>query len=175
MNPRGRIAYIAGSYTADPEAGTRAALDVAELLLYAKQPRPLVPLIPHTMIPPLQAQMGAEVLTEENVLGICLELVAGSDLLIRIPGPRSPGSDLETGRALLEGLPVYEWSASLAEWLEQGKSIDDHPRAFELSQPQEEGNHEGEADTIPTRETQAGQTDRGPIDLGGEPEAQSGA
>ena len=168
MKP-GRIVYIAGSYSADPEAGTLDALRVAEVLLETSpEDAPIIPVIPHTMIPPLQALMGADRLPEDSILAMCLELVRWSHGLIRIPGTYSRGSDLEVGQALLAELPVWEWSAELEDHLRSGGDLESAPTAFtsDLKEQQQKGKeheqgkeHNRDPETLPASETKEGATE----------------
>lgn len=163
----GRIVYIAGSYSADPEAGTLDALRVAEVLLETSpEDAPIIPVIPHTMIPPLQALMGTDRLPEDSILAMCLELVRWSHGLIRIPGTYSRGSDLEVGQALLAELPVWTWSTELEDHLRSGGDLETAPTAFTSDlkeQPQERNEqdeqgkeHDRDPEALPASETEEG-------------------
>lgn len=93
--------YVAGPYTADPEACTAAAIAVGNALLDAGH-APFVPHLSHYWHT-LHNQRGYE-----DWMRIDLAWLERADAVVRIPG-ESPGADREVELARALGIPAYAY------------------------------------------------------------------
>jgi len=98
--------YIAGPYSADPEACTREALAAASRLLDAGH-APFVPHLAHYWHTLHDAR------PYEDWMRLDLAWVEVSDVLLRLPG-ESPGADREVEHARAHGVPVVFSIADVA-------------------------------------------------------------
>lgn len=100
--------YVAGPYSADPEACTSEALRVGSLLLdlgFA----PFVPHLSHYW------QTLHQQHDYETWMRLDLAWVEAADVLLRIPG-ESPGADREVEHARARGVPVVTSVEALLSW-----------------------------------------------------------
>lgn len=91
--------YVAGPYSADPEACVQAAIDAADQLLHHGH-APLVPHLKHPWI----TQTGH---SYEAWLALDMAWVEAADVVLRLPG-ESPGADREVAHARAHGIPVVD-------------------------------------------------------------------
>jgi len=91
--------YVAGPYSSNPTAGTRAAILAASRLADAGH----TPFVPHLSY--FWDLLAPRPYTDW--IRIDLEWVAQCEALVRLPGD-SPGADREVAHARELGIPVYE-------------------------------------------------------------------
>ena len=89
--------YVCGPLTEDPVVNIRKAVDAAEELMRAGY----TPVVPHLMY------FWQLVYPHDwnEMMNVCVELVKGCDILLRLPG-RSRGAKIEEEVAKKRGMPV---------------------------------------------------------------------
>jgi hypothetical protein len=110
-----RLVYVAAPLSPTPnrtlEANVQDAIRAASRVMQAG----FVPLIPHTMYPPIDEyeQAHGTARSYREWLGYCFELLSRCDAVFVVD--RSPGVDDEIRYAESIGVPVYFWFRALQE------------------------------------------------------------